>query len=290
MMWGQCTDPLQKDHALSIDYLGQGHPPHRPGRFAPGIVSKAGSAEYGGHFSPDGKEFIFTRYHKGESALLYSTKYIEKSWTDPDQLPFMTAYPGGESCFSSDGSMLYYVRVFDDPEQFSHDVFVVRRTSTGWGTPRPLTTTDLGQRRICPSVASDLSMYFSGNYDNVNDKDIYVTRVVKGEYQAPRNLGPNINSDSYEEHVFVSPDERTLLFDSYRAGGFGGGDIYVSFRERKGGWTIAQNIGAPVNTEAHDWIPNISPDGKALLFARSHAGEIDIYWCSTDHLESLQKN
>ncbi len=284
MICGSCKGPSNRNRQPTIDYLEQGVPPVRPERFAPDLVSRPGTAEYGGHFSPDGKEFIFTRYGNGERARLYSTKWTKDGWTSPEPLSFMSTHRGGESCFSTDGSHLYYVRIFDHTEPPSIDIFVVQRTSEGWGTPRPMTATDLGRRRICPSVTSDLSLYFSGNYDVAPDKDIYVSRFVDGEYRPPKNLGPIINSETYEEHVFVSPDERILLFDSDREGGFGGGDIYISFREHDGDWTIARNIGPPVNTEAHDWIPNISTDGRALLFARTHKGEIDIYWCSTESL------
>ena len=49
---------------LTGPYLGQTPPKMIPEVFAPGIVSKVGSHEFAGTFSPDGKEFFFTRVVK----------------------------------------------------------------------------------------------------------------------------------------------------------------------------------------------------------------------------------
>ena len=62
-----CTS--QKDfQALKGPYLGQKPPGSRPKVFAPAIISKENFAEYGGHFSPDGREFYFTRHSPGNRA------------------------------------------------------------------------------------------------------------------------------------------------------------------------------------------------------------------------------
>ena len=59
---------------LKGPYLGQKLPRMAPEIFAPGIISTGKSAEYGGHFSPDGSEFFFTRYSPGEQGELWMTK------------------------------------------------------------------------------------------------------------------------------------------------------------------------------------------------------------------------
>lgn len=270
------------------DYLGQDSPPAVPERFAPGTVSIPGTAEYGGHFSPDGKEFIFTRYGSGHRARLYSTRWSKKGWSPPEPLPFMETHRGGESCFTPNGKSLIYVCISDDSDPVEHDLYVAERSGSGWKIPHPLTSTELGERRIAPSISSNLNLYFSGNLGKPGDKDIYISRYIEGEYRIPENLGPNVNSGEYEEHVFISPDERLLLFDSERPGGSRRGDIYASFRGPDGTWRKAFNLGPPVNTEAWDWFPVITPDRKALIFARTGEGEIDIYWCSVESIDSLR--
>ena len=56
------------------DYFGQPQPSMTPTVFAPGIVSTELGMEFGGTFSPDGKEFYFTRY-RGKEELKTSFRF-----------------------------------------------------------------------------------------------------------------------------------------------------------------------------------------------------------------------
>jgi hypothetical protein len=172
------------------------------------------------------------------------------------------------------------MREFSRPDTLENDFLVAERTGNDWAQPEAVTDIDLAERLVCPSVAGNLNLHYSGNLDNPEDKDIYVSHFVVREYQAPQNLGPVINSPSLEQHVYVAPDESYILFDSDRPEGFGGGD----FRERDGAWGEAINIGKPINSEIWDWYPNITPDGKYLIFARSGTNGIDLFWYGADFL------
>ena len=55
---------------LTGPYLGQKPTGMKPEIFAQGIISTEKSAEYGGHFYPDGSEFFFTRYLPGKQGEL----------------------------------------------------------------------------------------------------------------------------------------------------------------------------------------------------------------------------
>ena len=46
----------------------------------------------------------------------------------------------------------------------------------------------------------------------------------------------------------------------------GSADLFVSYR-RAGTWTKAQNLGEPINSNATEYSPKISPDGKYFFFA-----------------------
>jgi Tol biopolymer transport system component len=200
----------------------------------------------------------------------------------------MEEHPGVESCLSPDGKRLFFVRTFPGSEEFEHDIYVAVRTGDVWDLPQRLTETELGKRRISPSVARSGSLYFSGDYDQPGQKDIYCSRFENGRYMEPVNLGPAVNSDQHEEHVFVSADESFILFDSYRPNKNGRTDIYISFRLRDGKWTRARNLGPLINSEFSDWYPSLTPDGKYLLFARTKPGmKIDIYWADASMIKTL---
>jgi len=82
------------------------------------------------------------------------------------------------------------------------------------------------------------------------------------------NLGPAVNSRYEELAPVISPDGKTLYFivdGSPR--GEGKQDIYLSRLGPDGKWLPAENIGPPLNTDGHDGILSISPDGTTALLA-----------------------
>jgi hypothetical protein len=52
-------------------------------------------------------------------------------------------------------------------------------------------------------------------------------------WSQPSNLGPSINTAANEADPHITSDRQTLYFQSNRAGGTGGNDLYVSFRVKR---------------------------------------------------------
>jgi hypothetical protein len=280
-----CRNKHEKSNdVVNIDYSGFQLPTTIPITFVPGLFSLPEINEYGGHFSPDGKEFYFTRFKPGSPAEIMSSAFSDSKWSTPISVTFVDEFPGSESCFSPDGKKFFYVHFYEQNGKYFDQFFTVNRTENGWSTPQSLNITNHGDRQISPSVSKNYNLYFSGNLNTPEDKDIFVSYYENGEYSSPINLGESVNSEFYEEHVFVSPEEDYIIFDSYRPGGFGGSDLYISFRNSDGSWSNAQNLGATINSEFYDWYPNITPDGKYLIFARTINGKIDLYWCEATEL------
>ncbi len=74
-----------------------------------------------------------------------------------------------------------------------------------------------------------------------------------------------------------SADGKLLYFASNRAGGFGGWDLYSSFKTANG-WSVPQNLGPVVNTPGDEISPNI--DGGTLYFSSDYHhgfGGMDIF-------------
>lgn len=86
------------------------------------------------------------------------------------------------------------------------------------------------------------------------------------------NLGPAVNSPSFDGSPTVSADERTLFFTSERADGRQ--DLYVSTRPRRqDAWGEAASLGAVVNHPvAHDFSLRLSRDGTSLYFGSERPG------------------
>ena len=126
-------------------------------------------------------------------------------------------------------------------------------------------------------------------YKDENGGDIYVSEFVDGSWSTPKPLGPPVNSRFAETTVTLTPDGNTLFFASDRDGGYGGLDIWLTHKTKKGDWGKPENLGPEVNTEYDEDAPFIGYDGKTLYFS-SQGGEgmggFDIYRIEYD--SSLQ--
>ncbi len=105
------------------------------------------------------------------------------------------------------------------------------------------------------------------------------------------NLGKNVNTKYTDACPSISADAKTLIFTSRRPENIGGkidifteeyyDDVYISnWNAEKKEWSVAENIGAPINTEAHNANMSITPDGNKIFIYKNVIGETksgDIY-------------
>lgn len=99
----------------------------------------------------------------------------------------------------------------------------------------------------------------------------------------PENLGPNINTEYSEYLPIVTPDGETLYFVRRdHPDGNGGEDIFVSVLDADGEWSIARNIGKPLNDDSHNGVNGVSQDGRSLLL---HAASNDISFFVSDNVD-----
>ncbi len=129
---------------------------------------------------------------------------------------------------------------------------------------------NMEEKKGSMSLTQDLNtLYYAADY---NEKgfgryDIYkVTKTKKG-WSEPKNLGKNINSDYWDSAPSIAPDNQALYFSSNRPGGYGGIDIYVSYKNEKGFWEEAMNMGPTINTAGDEQAPFIHADNKTLYFS-----------------------
>jgi hypothetical protein len=120
-----------------------------------------------------------------------------------------------------------------------------------------------------------LSLYLVTNRPGgVGDLDLWVSQrpSVDGEWGAPQNLGPLINSSYLEANPSFSPDGMRLFFNSDRPGGCGGQDLWVATRMEADddfGWGEPMNLGCGINGEFRDQGPAFlaaSENGSETLF------------------------
>jgi len=122
----------------------------------------------------------------------------------------------------------------------------------------------------------------TGNLKADDDKyfeDIYVSvKNEKGEWSAPNNIGPNINTDGHDACISLSADGQQLYI--YRDD-WGDGNIYVSTLQNDV-WSEAVLLGSDINSKAWETHASVSPDGQLLFFTSNRnggKGGLDIYFC-----------
>src|SRR5919198_4942691 len=143
-----------------------------------------------------------------------------------------------------------------------------------------------------PAISRDgLSLYFHSNRTGGHGSfDLYVSQrpSVDAPWGPPQNLGPTINTSVVETVPALSRDGHWLFFNSLnRPGGFGGFDIWVSFRKNVHddfAWEAPVNLGPGVNSASNDAGASYfeNEGGVPLLFFGSNrpggAGGSDIFF------------
>lgn len=112
--------------------------------------------------------------------------------------------------------------------------------------------------------------------------DIYQARIQEdGTWGDIKNLGELVNSAGWDSQPSLSHTEDTLYFASDRVEGFGLSDIYFTYKDSKGNWARASNLGPTINTRGNEVSPFYHPSRSLLYFSSTghllNFGEYDIY-------------
>lgn len=137
---------------------------------------------------------------------------------------------------------------------------------SGW---TPLETLNTPFHEFSPAISPDGSflVFSSDRPGGLGDQDLWISYRSNGVWTAPRNLTA-LNSPFHDHEPFVSYDGRMILFSSDRDGGYGAGDLYLSYRTTDG-WSSPVNLGPAINTRDSEKMPSLSMDGRTLYFSRA---------------------
>ncbi|MEE9374058.1 MAG: OmpA family protein [Saprospiraceae bacterium] len=132
-----------------------------------------------------------------------------------------------------------------------------------------------------PAVSPDGSyMIFSSNREgSIGGFDLYISSYENGYWKEPENMGSAVNSFGDESFPFIH-DDGTLVFSSNGRGGYGDLDLFISKRDEKNIWQVAQNLGEPFNTKADDFGITVNAQGNGGFFTSNRKGgkgKDDIY-------------
>lgn len=266
-------------------YLGQVPPGDSAIVFAPGRISLPNRNEPCITFSPDGKSMYYSIefYPQPLAPFIMFVEYKNNKWSDPDTASFSKTRMTNEPFFAFNGTRLYL-----DAKQVMNQVGIVDlsylvKNDTIWGNPTSMgNPPNSPQDQYHPCIVSDTSVYFS-----TSNGLIARCQYMNGVYQQRVILPYPVNYANTTQtwgDPFVAPDESYIIFKSTRTGGYGGNDVYISYKKINGTWTNPKNLGSKINTQYDETSGDITPDGKYMTFGSNK----DLKWVSADFIDSLK--
>jgi len=169
------------------------------------------------------------------------------------------------------------------------DIFVSTKNDSVWSEAQ-----NIGQPINTLFHDSNVGLSKDGGtlfiYKDANGGDIFEAQLdATGQWSEPKPMGSPINTNYAETTVSLSPDGQTLFFASNREGGYGGLDLWLTHKNKKGEWDEPINLGEEINTAYNEDGPFIGYDGKTLYFSSAGGegmGGYDIYRVTYDSLSS----
>lgn len=200
----------------------------------------------------------------------------------PEYVPVIT--PDNQLLFTSKRQDDKHEKINDLDGKFFESMYLSKaENGTGrYAVPRRYTVPDLFLKsKFRKHHESIISMSPDGKKLFVyRDSKIYEIDMDNLTKTSPKKLAKSINFDYYQNHAYLSKDNKTLFFTSEAEGGFGGIDIYKAEKKPDNTWGKPINLGKEINTEYDEDAPFITDDGQTLFFAsKGHPGfgEFDVY-------------
>ncbi len=221
---------------------------------------------------------------------LYNIYLAEKKDTSGFEKPVVlksersTRFNNGPLCLAPDGKTVYFTsevetgKIAENKNYKNHSgIFIAELHGSDLSQIRPFkyndTQYDMGQ----PSVSSDgRYIFFACDKPGGEGKsDLYYCEFVNGDWSAPLNLGPTVNSTGSENYPFMHSSGK-LYFTSDRPGGFGNLDVYYTML-RNGVWDSPVLLPEPINSASDDFAFVADTDLQTGYFASNRRSEDEIY-------------
>jgi len=291
---GVSCNPTQNDFLETEDaYFGLKPPGLIPEVFAPGIVSDTSWAEHCQiAISPKGDEIFWSKFADGITEQIYFSKFLNDKWTKPELADFIKddlTLVNGQPTFSSDGKKLFFYSR-NRPGGIGYiDAWYVERTESGWSNPINAGEPYNSEKDDRPPILTKLGNAYNMGRNFVDNKEEFLKfNYSNGEFSDPQTVNIYTNFPSWWP-LFISPDESYIIFPSFQEEGFGGLDLYISFKDRTDSWGKPINMGDKINSSLSERFPVISPDGKYLFFMR-HTKTWDIFWVSASIIDEKKQS
>jgi hypothetical protein len=245
--------------------------------------------EQGPTFSPDGLSLYFGSDRPGGvggfDIWVSHRACADCPWEPPVNLGPSVNTADNETGpgLSIDGHLLFFTSNRADGQGLS-DLYLSRRADPkddfAWEPPVGLgpdvntAAIEAGAEYLQAAEDGSANLYFN-RAPFGGTADLYYAPITReGETRGPAVLIAELSDPTAtDQGATLRTDGREIFFFSTRQGGVGGADLWTSTRQSvHDPWSIPVNLGTPLNSPASDQQPNLSGDGRTLLFASSRSG------------------
>ena len=219
----------------------------------------------------DQQELFFTRRLAGvgddDEDLVVARKDPRGRWHNPVPISknINSKFNEGTCTISADGRKLIFTSCTGRRGYGSCDLFESTKIGNDWSEPVNLgPNVNSFDWESQPSLSADgRTLYFvSDRKGGFGRRDIWFSTLDdKGIWTKAQNLGAPVNTQYEEYSPFIHVNGKTLYFASNGLVGFGGFDIFYS-EKTETGWTLPENVGAPINDHEDQFSLFITADGR----------------------------
>ncbi len=230
--------------------------------------------------NPQGNEIIYTLgdYKQSRRALVILRK-INKVWRKPEVMNISGKYHDIEPFYANNGNRLFFASnrpMNQDSTRNDYNIWYSDYTENKWTAPIALDTViNTRGNEFFPSLSEKGNLFFTATRENgIGREDIFIAKFNGGHFEPPQPLPKEINSEMFEFNAYISPKEDIIVFSSFgRDDGFGGGDLYVSYKDNMGNWSPSKNMGTLINSDKLDYCPFIDWKNGNFYFTSERRGE-----------------
>lgn len=176
----------------------------------------------------------------------------------------------------NNGSMLIFTTrrkgntggVLDPDGYYTSEIYFSESKLGSWTKSKNIgvkLNTEYDEEAVGLSTDGKNLMVYIDHDDNYGD--LFLSKWDKKSYQLAEDVGPSVNTSRVETAGMTNEEGTLLLFASFKAGGKGGSDLWLSRKLPSGEWGVAENLGEEINSEYNEDFPMLDSDGKTLYFA-----------------------
>ncbi len=244
--------------------------------------------------NPQGNEIIYTigDYKQSRRALVQLRK-INEVWNKPEILNISGVYQDIEPFFTNNGNRLFFASnrpMHQDSTRKDYNIWYSDKKQNVWTTPIALDTViNTRGDEYYPSLSEKGNLFFTATRENgIGREDIFRAKFKEGKFESPEPLPKEINSTLFEFNAYISPKEDFIVFSSFgRKDGYGGGDLYFSYKDNAGNWSPSKNMGKQINSDKLDFCPFIDWNNQNFYFSSERVVQNNSKLRSIDGIQDI---